>query len=119
MVRAVVVDNNFPALLLTSKQLVESGAFKSIIPFEDSTVAAKYVEDNGCDVVFMEVEMKGMNGFELLKKIQRQYVEICLVFLTNNRRYALDAFESGATDYILKPIDMESIYRVIKKITPL
>lgn len=116
MRKAVVVDNNPQELFQTVKQLNESGAFTEIIPFENSLEAIKYIELHGCDIVFTEVEMRGMSGFDFIRKFGRHHPDICLVFVTNKGNYALQAFEYDAADFIMKPIDTKSIRRVMKKL---
>jgi two-component system, LytTR family, response regulator len=56
------------------------------------------------DVVFLDVQMPGMNGFDVLRALPRESLP-CVIFLTAYEQYALRAFEIHALDYLLKPID--------------
>src|SRR5271154_780847 len=56
------------------------------------------------DLLFVDVEMPGMSGIDLLRALPRETAR-CLVFLTAHEEYALDAFNVEALDYLLKPID--------------
>ena len=56
------------------------------------------------DLLFIDVEMPGMSGIDLLRGLPRETAR-CLVFLTAHEEYALDAFDVEALDYLLKPID--------------
>lgn len=116
MIKAIVVDNNTSDLVQTSLTLKGLGAFDQVILFDDSSEAAKYLELLDCDVVFTEVELKGITGFDLIRKFGNRHPNMCLVFLTNKGNYALEAFQAGATDFILKPIDQDGINRVMKKV---
>ena len=56
------------------------------------------------DLLFLDIEMPGMSGIDLLRRLPRETAR-CLVFLTAHEEYALDAFDVEALDYLLKPID--------------
>lgn len=116
MAIAVVVDNNPQELQQTVSQLKESGAFTEINPFENALEAVKYIELHDCDVVFTEVEMNAVSGFDFIRRLGSHHPDICLVFVTNKGNYALQAFEYGTADFIIKPINMKSIKRVLKKL---
>lgn len=113
---AVVVDNNRQELLKTATQIKESNAFETVLQFEDSLEAVKYIEQHNCDVVFTEVQMKGMNGFDIVRRFEGWHPAITIVFVTNERSYALQAFEYSTADYIVKPVDSKDISRVVKKL---
>src|SRR6202161_2147515 len=56
------------------------------------------------DLIFVDVEMPGISGLDLLRALPREQAR-CIVFLTAHEEYALDAFNVEALDYLLKPID--------------
>ena len=56
------------------------------------------------DLIFVDVEMPGISGLDLLRELPRERAR-CIVFLTAHEEYALDAFNVEALDYLLKPID--------------
>jgi len=58
------------------------------------------------DLIFVDVEMPGISGLDLLRALPREQAR-CIVFLTAHEQYALDAFNVEALDYLLKPIDDE------------
>jgi two-component system, LytTR family, response regulator len=58
------------------------------------------------DLIFVDVEMPGISGLDLLRALPREQAR-CIVFLTAHEEYALDAFNVEALDYLLKPIDDE------------
>ena len=65
------------------------------------------------DLIFLDVSMPGMNGFEMLKQLEDLPQ---VVFVTAHDEFALQAFDNQALDYILKPIDPEKIANVVRKI---
>lgn len=66
------------------------------------------------DLVFLDISMPSMNGFELLESIEE--VEFNVVFTTAFDQYAIDAFKANAVDYLLKPVLPEDIERVLGKL---
>jgi two-component system LytT family response regulator len=65
------------------------------------------------DVLFLDIQMPTINGFELLAKLPRQPF---VIFTTAYDQHALRAFEANTIDYLLKPIDQEHLERAIQKL---
>ena len=65
------------------------------------------------DVLFLDIQMPGMNGFELLSRLS---VQPFVIFTTAYDQYALRAFEVNSIDYLLKPIDAEQLERALAKL---
>ena len=65
------------------------------------------------DVLFLDIQMPGMNGFELLSRLKEQPF---VVFTTAYDQYALRAFEVNSIDYLLKPIEAEQLERALHKL---
>lgn len=66
------------------------------------------------DVIFLDVDMPGMSGFEMLDKIENKNFEI--IFTTAYDEYAIKAFKVNAIDYLLKPIDSDDLISAIQKV---
>lgn len=66
------------------------------------------------DVVFLDINMKGENGFDLLSKVKK--IDFAIVFATAYSEYAIKAFKFSAIDYLLKPIDVEELRRAVEKV---
>ena len=66
------------------------------------------------DLVFLDIQMPGMDGFEVLRRMQADPMP-AIVFATAFDRYAIDAFEAHALDYLLKPIDEHELVKSIEK----
>lgn len=113
---AVVIDNCITELQASVEKLNHFGVFKQVLPFSEPHLAIDYMDTYGCDVVFTEVDMKNINGFQLARRYGKKNITMCFVFLTSNERYAMEALNLHITDYILKPIEVGNIERIIKKI---
>jgi len=66
------------------------------------------------DLMFLDISMPGLNGFEVIKKIQPELLPM-VIFCTAYERYALDAFDVHAVDYIVKPLDEERLQLAVKR----
>ena len=71
---------------------------------------------NAIDVLFLDIQMPGMNGFELLSRMPRQPF---VIFTTAYDEYALRAFQVNSIDYLLKPIDTDQLQRAVGKLARL
>ncbi len=71
------------------------------------------LEKNTPDILFLDIEMPGMNGFELLKKFHHPGFEI--VFTTAYNEYAIKAIKHSALDYLLKPVDKDELLQTVQR----
>jgi two-component system, LytTR family, response regulator len=74
------------------------------------------VEDKRPDVIFLDIEMPLLNGFEMLGRLS--YMPL-VVFATAYDQYAIRAFEENSVDYLLKPIEADRLARTVQKINAL
>jgi two-component system LytT family response regulator len=68
------------------------------------------------DIVFLDINMPGGNGFDLLDRFSRQQRDFLLVFITGHEEYGIQAVKAGAFDYLLKPIDIDELIGLSQKI---
>lgn len=78
-----------------------------------AAVTALNAADPVIDVLFLDIQMPGINGFELLSRLAAQPF---VIFTTAYDQHALRAFETNAIDYLLKPIEPEQLERALKKL---
>lgn len=76
--------------------------------------AEKRFHENEIDVVFLDVEMPGENGFDLLKKLKQ--IDFKIIFVTAYDAYALRAIKYSALDYLLKPLDQTELVEAVNKL---
>ena len=74
-----------------------------VLPIEDGAVIAEHYEP-GYDIIFMDVEMPGLDGFGAAEKIRAVDADAVLVFVTNMAQYAINGYEVSAVDYVIKPL---------------
>jgi two-component system LytT family response regulator/two-component system response regulator LytT len=78
--------------------------------------ALRMIEAHEPDVVFLDVQMPGLNGFEVARRLVARELETQLVFVTAFDQYALEAFDVSAVDYLLKPVDPERLASAIERV---
>jgi len=75
--------------------------------------ALKSINEQKPQLLFLDIEMPHMNGFELLEKLP--VIDFELVFTTSYDQYAIKAFRFSALDYLLKPIDQDDLRKAVQK----
>jgi two-component system response regulator LytT len=84
--------------------------------------ALDVIEEHGPDLVLLDVQMPGLTGFEVARRLLKGGFESHLVFVTAYDQHAIEAFDVNAVDYILKPVESErletAIERVRKRVQP-
>jgi len=116
MIRTIIVDDepaavNVLALLLKKrcKDDVEVVA-TSTSPFEGKTL----IEQHRPDLVFLDIEMPGMTGVDLLRSFNNPSFRV--IFVTAFDAYAVEAFRLSALDYLLKPVEGDDVAKAVQKI---
>ena len=87
---------------------------ENVACFSSPSEALKFIKTNTIDLVFLDIEMPEMNGFEFLKNIENTNLEV--IFTTAYDEFAVKAFKASAIDYLLKPIDKEGLVSAVKKV---
>ena len=86
------------------KYAAENSLQVEAVPIEDGAAIAAHYEP-GWDIIFMDVEMPGLDGFGAAEKIRAVDGDAVLVFVTNMAQYAIKGYEVDALDYVLKPVN--------------
>lgn len=111
--RAFVVDDEPLAVERLVRMLRRTGRVEVAGSATDPVAAVGWLRANAADVVFLDIEMPEMHGFDVLARLASQpYV----VFTTAFERYALRAFEVHSIDYLLKPIEEAGLDRALDKL---
>jgi two-component system LytT family response regulator len=113
VIRAYVVDDERLAVQRLTRLLEETKRVQIVGSTTDSGESLAFLRANQVDVVFLDVQMPGLTGFELLEKLDR---DVAVVFTTAYDRYALEAFTVNSIDYLLKPIEPERLERALEKL---
>ena len=116
MIRTIIIDDepssvNVLSLLLKKKCKEDV----QIVATTNSPILGRtLIEEHKPDLVFLDIEMPGMSGIDLLRSFTEPGFRV--VFITAFDAYAIEAFRLSAIDYLLKPVEADDIVRVIEKI---
>lgn len=115
MIRAVIVDDEPKAIQGLTWELSNFNDDLEIIKtFTEADKAIEYINSNVLDCLFLDIEMPTMDGFQLLKKIERK--DFAVVITTAYNEYAIKALKNQAIDYLLKPIDSDDLEETLSRI---
>ena len=110
------------ALIVDDERLARAELFKLLSTIQDIEVigeaangqeAIEKIEELKPDLVFLDIQMPGMTGFEVLDKLT---IVPQIIFVTAYDEFALKAFDSNALDYILKPVETNRLEKAIQKV---
>lgn len=113
---ALIIDDEPLARQELQFLLEENGGVKILAQGSNGIEAVDLIRTHNPDVVFLDVQMPGLDGFAVLKKLLDRKVRLPqVVFATAYDRYAVRAFEVNAVDYLLKPFEPSRVRRTIEK----
>ncbi len=115
----IVVDDEKPAMEKLVKQLTSIKPSANVIGFLNPLEALEYSSSNNVEIAFLDIEMYGICGLDLAKKLKEVNPCTNVIFVTGYASYAVDAFKIKAQGYILKPASNEDIIEELQAITPM
>ena len=114
MLRAYIVDDERLAIERLTRLLDATGRVRVAGSTTDPETALAELRDRDVDVLFLDIQMPGLTGFDLVARLER---DLPVIFTTAYDQYALDAFAVNSIDYLLKPIEWERLERALDKLT--
>lgn len=113
--KAIIIDDE-EAAIVSIKLIIED--FCQDVDVAGSAQSAsqgiQLIMDKQPDIVFLDIEMPKMNGFEMLEILPERNFE--LIFITAYNQYALEAFKVNAIDYLLKPISIPELLNAVNRV---
>lgn len=111
--RCLIVDDNQLARM-AMKQLVDQVQMLELVAeCSDAMQAYNYLRNDQIDLLFLDIEMPGMTGIELTKKLGNK--KALIIFTTAKTDYAVEAFELNVVDYLVKPVSMPRFLQAVEK----
>src|SRR5689334_16281576 len=101
-IRALIVDDEKPARRRLAELLSREAAIEVTGEARDGREAVALVRAHAPDLMFLDIQMPDLDGFGVLAALEPEHVPVT-VFVTAYDRYAIQAFEARAIDYLLKP----------------
>jgi len=103
-IRTLIVDDEVLSRRGVEIRLRDESDFEILAQCANGREALAAIQQYKPDLVFLDIQMPGMSGFEVLARLPQQSMPL-VVFVTAYDQYAIQAFEAHAIDYLLKPID--------------
>lgn len=113
MFKCIVVDDEPLALSLLEGHIAEVPILKHVGSFKNAMDALAFLKKNEVDVIFLDVQMPKLTGIDFLKSIRNSPK---VVLTTAYREYAVDSYEYGVLDYLLKPITFKRFFKTVDKL---
>jgi two-component system response regulator LytT len=114
--RAVVVDDEQPARDEVCFLLGEVGGVEVVGQASNGIEALQVIEAQAPDMVMLDVQMPGLTGFEVARKLFDAGIAAQLVFVTAYDQHAIQAFEVNAVDYLLKPVEALRLTTAVERV---
>ncbi len=111
-IRAVVVDDEELARMLLREYLNQAGGVEVIAECANGFEAVKVIAERKPDLVFLDVQMPKLDGFEVLELIDPS---VAVIYVTAYDQYAMRAFDAHAVDYLLKPFSPDRFKKALER----
>jgi two-component system LytT family response regulator len=115
MIKAILIDDEMHCLKTLGLLLAEYCPNVQVVEkCDDAATGLKAIEMHKPDLVFLDIEMPQMNGFEMLERLPQ--INFAVIFTTGYDQYAIKAFHFSALDYLLKPVEPKELINAVNKI---
>jgi len=115
MMNAIIIDDESKGRLALREKLRNyCPGIMLVGEAEDGEAGLALIEQSQPDIVFLDIQMPRMDGFEMLQQLRRKSFH--LIFTTAYDQYAIKAIRFAAFDYLLKPVDIEELRAAVEKI---
>jgi two-component system, LytTR family, response regulator len=112
IIKCIAVDDEPLALDIIKDYISQVPFLKLVGTFNDGISVLEFLASNHADLIFLDIEMGGLTGTQLLKTLQTKPK---VIMTTAYRKYAVDAFDLDVTDYLLKPFSFERFLKAVEK----
>ena len=111
--RCLIVDDNQLARMAMKQLVNQVQVLELVAECNDAMQAYNYINNGQVDLLFLDIEMPGMTGIELTKKLGNK--KPLIIFTTAKTDYAVEAFELNVVDYIVKPVSLARFLQAVEK----
>jgi two-component system, LytTR family, response regulator len=111
-IKAIIIDDEPLARLIVQEYLATYPDIKVLQECSDGFEGIKAIQQHHPDLIFLDIQMPKINGFEMLELVEEP---TAVIFTTAFDEYAIKAFESHAVDYLLKPFSQERFDKALRK----
>lgn len=111
--KCILVDDNKLARMALKQLVSQVPNLDLIAECNDAPEALSQIHSNGVDLLLLDIEMPGMSGIDLIKKLSNN--KPLIIFTTAKTGYAVEAFELSVIDYLVKPITLPRLKQAVDK----
>jgi len=112
MIHCIAVDDEPLALELLEDNISKLPYLKLVGSFDNGMDAMKAVQEQKIDLVFLDIQMPGLTGLQLIQSLT---VKPMIILITAYEKYALEGFNLEVTDYLVKPVSLERFIKACNK----
>jgi two-component system, LytTR family, response regulator len=116
VLKTIIIDDEILVANFLKIQLENTGLTNVVAQFQEPSTALSEIPNLNPDVVFLDIEMPGMNGIELGINLINMCNDLEIVFVTAYNEYAIEAFKLNAIHYLLKPADEADIRVALERV---
>jgi len=110
--KCIIVDDEPLAIKVIKNHLQNFEDIEVVAECSNAIEADKILREKSIDLIFLDIEMPKVSGFEFLKSLKK---ETKIIIITAYRNYALKGYEYDIVDYLLKPVSFDRFYKAIKR----
>lgn len=110
--QCIIVDDDAMTRKIIQQLVGQTESLELLDSFESAVEASNFLRDNPVDILFLDVEMPGMTGLELIESIS---LDAQVILVTSKEKYAVPAFDLNVTDFIVKPVDYPRFLKAVNK----
>jgi len=113
MIKCVAIDDEKKALEVISLYIGRIDQLELVATFTDPVKASSFLQSTQVDLLFLDINMQGLNGFELLETLTQKPK---VIFTSAYSEYAVDSYQVDALDYLVKPIEFTRFLKAVNKL---
>jgi two-component system, LytTR family, response regulator len=113
--KTIVIDDQHSARARLRRLLAKHPDIKVTAEACDGLDAIKKIEEHEPDLIFLDIEMPGLSGFQVLQSLKQDSALPLVIFITGYDQHALAAFDANALAYLLKPVEAERLAHALER----
>jgi DNA-binding LytR/AlgR family response regulator len=112
MIKCIIVDDDLASMTIVEYFVSRIAELELIGTFTDSVAALAAIRNSEPNLIFLDVEMPGLTGMDILNLLPDKRN---VIFITGSPKYAVDSFDLGIVDYLLKPVSFERFQKAVNR----